>query len=181
MPRERTHILPRRKKQLVPPPTLSLDGQQLVATSGSKSHCQNLALVSKVVVMKNNLILTEAKKEGESNCNSHDTAGDAQIPVVVNLPQHDMQDLLRHAIVAEANDIATDSIDLLEGLNFSQNSKALRTYINHKLLDFSKPCCDQVMNTIARLTREIAQTKIGLVNFWMIPNKLCLEISDWST
>ena len=128
-----------------------------------KFHCQNLALVKK----SSNRFRDEeqsdpsrAKRKVESNGNCPDIAGDAQRPVAVNLPHHDVQDLLRHAIVAEADDIATDSIDLLEGLDFSQSSKALRTHINHKLLDFSKPCCDQVMNTIARLTRKLPKLKL---------------------
>ena len=165
LPRERTHILPREKKVACSTAnTLGHDGQQLVTSSGSTKSLPKSGAI-KSCRDEEQSDPYRGEKEGESNCNSHDTAGGAQIPVAFNLPHHDIQDLLRHATVTEADDIATDSFDLLEGLNFSQNSKALRTYINHKLLDFSKPCCDQVMNTIARLTREIAQTKIGLVNF----------------
>ena len=131
---------------------MSLDEPHFVATSGSKISLSKSGAGKETVEARSNRFRDEEqsdpsrgerKETVEPNGNCPDIAGDAQRPVVVNLPQHDVQDLLRHAIVAEANDFATDSIDLLEGLDFSQSSKALRTHINHKLLDFSRPCCDQ--------------------------------------
>ena len=127
-------------------------GNNLSHRVALKSHCQNLAL-SKFVVMKNKLILTKAKRKVNQTVIAMTLLEVLKYlwpsicPIVIYRIYYGTRPLLKLI------DIATDSFDLLEGLNFSQNSKALRTSINHKLLDFSKPCCDQVMNTIARLTR----------------------------
>jgi hypothetical protein len=59
----------------------------------------------------------------------------------------------------------TKTIHLLDGIDFRQDSNVLREQINHKILDFASPTTESVMNTVAHVAREIAQTKIGLVNF----------------
>ena len=72
-----------------------------------------------------------------------------------------------HSVFPTSQDtkIATKTVHLLDGMDFRQDSNTLREQINHKILDFSSPTTESVMNTVAHVAREIAQTKIGLVNF----------------
>ena len=83
VPRERTLSSPREKKAACSSGnTLSLDEPHFVATSGSKMSLSKSGAGKETVEARSNRFRDEeqsdpyrGEKEGESNCNSHDTAG----------------------------------------------------------------------------------------------------------
>ena len=88
--------------------------------------------------------------DNNNNSNNHQTRLDPAVPRM----NHD-----------ETIKTASKIIHLLEDMDFTKDSNTLREEINHKLVDFASPSTETVMNSVAHVAREMAQMKIGLVNF----------------